>query len=100
MNQTTSAPTGATQSRIRERVAAIQLRILDAAGDIVEGIARREAEHAQTEAQLQAQRRRIEAALRSEIAALTCDRAACRRARRCRGAAPGCIARRVDAAPP
>ena len=75
-----------TETNIRVRIDAIRHRMLDVAGDIVDTIGQGAAIRAKARAQ-------IETALHGEIAAFTCRKAACRRARRCRGELFACIER-------
>jgi len=71
-----------TSTELHDRLAPIRERMIDAIGHMVEAIEARAA--------LRAER---QAALYGEIAALTCRKAACRRAQRCRGEPRACSAR-------
>ena len=75
-----------TETDIRVRIDAIRHRMLDVAGDLVDEIGHSAAMRAQARAQ-------IAASLYGEIAAFTCRKAACRRARRCRGDLSVCMER-------
>jgi hypothetical protein len=71
-----------TQPDIKARIADLQHRILDGAGNVLDSLALQSARRAA-----------VSAALYGEIAALTCTRMACRRAHRCRGEPLACIKR-------
>ena len=75
-----------TKTEIQTRIEYISHRMLDVAGNIVDTIGQGAAMRVKVRAQ-------IEAALHGEIAAFTCRKAACRRARRCRGEPFHCIER-------
>lgn len=75
-----------TKTELATRIEEISHRMLDVANDIVETIGHRAALRAQARAQ-------VAAALYGEIAAFTCRKAACRRARRCRGDLSVCVER-------
>jgi hypothetical protein len=80
-----------SQAEFHTRVAKIRAKMLDALGDIVDMVGQRAALRAQLRAQ-------VEAAIYGEMAPLTCRKAACRRAQRCRGEPLACIERaRADA---
>jgi hypothetical protein len=81
-----------TQSNVDTRIDALQNKILDTMSAMVDTMARQEAQRVQAAAAAAEIRDRLQAAIYAEIAALTCRKAACRRAQRCRREPSACVA--------